>query len=384
MHPNTSQRALNLARAYYFFFFGGIGWLIPYIYLYFEKVGLNGGQIGFLAGLLPLGTLVVGPVWAAIGDRFHVHRWLLPIASFGLCLPALLIPNFTEFTPLTILITLLAVFGAPISALADSATLDLLGENTQGYGRIRLGGTFGFALMNVCAGWLVERTGLNWAFVGYAVCLALAGVVALGLPARRTKLQVDFNAGVRQLLVSRSFLFFLGGSFLIGLAFQAAISFFPLRLQDLGASTFLIGIAGALSSIAEIPTLVFARRIFQRLSPWATTIIAAITYTVRWALVAALTDPVSATLTQATHGLSFGMFLIGGVTYVDERSPAGLSATAQAIFSAIFGGIGAAAGAWLGGWLYQTYGTTLLFMGMSGVTLVALFLLILARRFEEI
>jgi predicted MFS family arabinose efflux permease len=225
---------------------------------------------------------------------------------------------------------------------------------------------------------------LQWAFVGYAVCLALAGVVALGLPARRTKLQIDFNAGVRQLLASRSFLFFLGGSFLIGLAFQASISFFPLRLQDLGASTLLIGLAGALSSVAEVPTLVFARRIFQRLSPWAATMIAALVYTARWALVAVLTDPISATLTQATHGLSFGMFLIGGVAYVDERSPAGLSATAQAVFGAIFGGIGAAAGAWLGGWVYQTYSATVLFAGMSGATLVALFLLILARRFERL
>lgn len=384
MHPTPPQRALNLAHAYYFFFFGGIGWLIPYIYLYFEKVGLNGGQIGFLAGLPPLGTLVVGPVWAAIGDRFHVHRWLLPIASFGLALPALLMPNFAEFMPLTALMGLMAILSAPIIALTDSAILDLLGKNTQGYGLIRLGGTFGFAIMNVAAGWLVERAGLQWAFVGYAVCLALAGVVALGLPARRTKLQIDFNAGVRQLLASRSFLFFLGGSFLIGLAFQASISFFPLRLQDLGASTLLIGLAGALSSVAEVPTLVFARRIFQRLSPWAATMIAALVYTARWALVAVLTDPISATLTQATHGLSFGMFLIGGVAYVDERSPAGLSATAQAVFGAIFGGIGAAAGAWLGGWVYQTYSATVLFAGMSGATLVALFLLILARRFERL
>ncbi|MBL8045550.1 MAG: MFS transporter [Anaerolineales bacterium] len=384
MYPTSHQRALNLARAYYFFYFGGIGWLIPYSYLYFEKAGLNGSQIGFLAGLLPLGTLVVGPVWAAIGDRFHVHRWLLPIASFGLTLPVLVMPSFTSFTPLMVLMLLMAALAAPIGALADSATLDLLGANSQGYGLIRLGGTFGFAIMNVWAGWLVERAGLHWAFVGYAVCLALAGVVALGLPARRAKLQIDFNAGVRQLLVSGSFLFFLGGSFLIGLAFQASISFFPLRLQDLGASTFLIGIAGALSSVAEVPILVFARRIFQRLSPWAATIVAAVVYTVRWALVAVLTDPLSATLTQATHGLSFGMFLIGGVAYVDERSPAGLSATAQAIFGAIFGGIGAAAGAWLGGWLYQTYGATVLFGSMSGATLVALGLLLLARRFERL
>jgi len=384
MPLSTSQRALNLARAYYFFFFGGIGWLIPYVFLYFEQVGLDGSQIGFLAGLWPLGTLLVGPVWAAIGDRFHVHRWLLPIASFGLCLPTLLMPHFSTFTPLMGLMTLMAVLGAPINALADSATLDLLGKNAQGYGRIRLGGTFGFAIMNVAAGWLVERAGLQWAFVGYAVCLALAGTVALGLPARRAKLQVDFNAGVRQLLVSRSFLFFLSGSFLIGLAFQAAISFFPLRLQALGASTTLIGLAGALSSIAEIPTLVFARRIFQRLSPWATTIIAASVYTVRWWLVAQLTDPLSATLTQATHGLSFGMFLIGGVAYVDERSPAGLSATAQAIFSAVFAGIGAAAGAWLGGWMYQTYGATIMFTSLAGATLAALGLLLLARRRERL
>jgi 1-deoxy-D-xylulose-5-phosphate reductoisomerase len=87
---------------------------------------------------------------------------------------------------------------------------------------------------------------------GYALCLAAAGLVAIGLPARRQVLQGGFGRGVRQLVGQAPLWLFMGGALLIGLTFQASISFFPLRLQTLGAGTALVGYAGLRPTLAAI------------------------------------------------------------------------------------------------------------------------------------
>ena len=60
--------------------------------------------------------------------------------------------------------------------------------------------------------------------------------------------------------------------------------------------------------------------------------------------IALVTDPTLAVWTQVLHSVSFSPFLIGGVAYVDEHTPAGLSATAQAVYTAATFGVGAALG----------------------------------------
>lgn len=365
----TRRRALNLARAYYFFFFAAIGCFIPYANLYFEQMGLSRTEIGLLSSLLPLGLIIAGPIWGGLGDRFRLHRVLLPLASFGPIVPVLLMPWTTRFEWLLLLTAAMALTSTPIGALIDSATLELLEDNPRAYGGIRLGGTLGYSVSTLVMGTLTERFGLVWGFAGYALCMALAGVVALGLPSRRARLQTSFNAGLRDLTAQRPLMFFLAGSLLIGMAFQAAVVFYPLRLQALGASTALIGIASALAAVAELPVLVYSNAVLKRLGAWGSVTVGALTYAVRWTLVALASDPLFATLTQLTHTLSFALFLVGGVTYVDERTPPGLSATAQGVFNASMFGIGAALGTASGGWLYDQFGAPVLFLCAAAASL---------------
>lgn len=380
--PRIPPYALALAGAYYFLFFGGIGWLFPYVFLYFQAAGLTGTQIGLLTSLLPLGQLLASPVWAALGDRFRLHRWLLPMASFGVVVPALLMAQVQTFGWLAGLMTWLAVAGAPVSSLIDSATLDLLAEAPQRFGRVRLGGSVGYIVMTLLAGWVIERAGLSWSLIGYALCLAAAGVVAMGLPARRQTLQGGFGRGVRQLLSQAPLWLFLGGALLIGLTFQASNSFFPLHLQTLGAGTALVGYAGALAAASEIPTLLFSSGVLRRLGPWGCAAFGALVFAIRWALVAVMPDPLSTTLTQALHGLSFGMFLVGSIAYVDRRAPAGLNATAQALLGAMYAGIGAALGAAASGWVYDQAGGEALFWAMAATAALGFGLIGLARARE--
>lgn len=58
----------------------------------------------------------------------------------------------------------LNIFSAPVSSLVNSATMYMLGNEKDLYGRIRLGGTIGFGIAASIVGVLVKNHGLKMAF----------------------------------------------------------------------------------------------------------------------------------------------------------------------------------------------------------------------------
>jgi PPP family 3-phenylpropionic acid transporter len=373
-------KALWLARAYYFFYFGAVGAYFPYINLYFEGRGLNGAAIGVLAAISPIVLIVAGPLWGGLGDRFRAHRALLPIATFGPIAPILLISRFNQFEILIALVASSALFAMAIGPLIDSAVVELVRGTRYSYGSIRVWGSIGFILNVTTVGALARSASLSLIFAVYALNMLLGGLVAIGLPPRRQTLKTSFSASLQQLLAQRAFGLFLCGSFLIGAASYAAFSFFPLQLQRLGASTALIGFASALAAVTETPTLFFANAVLRRLSAWGSLVMAAGVYAVRWTLVALAAGPAYATATQLLHGISFASFLIGGVAYVEEHTPPGLGATAQAVFTATMFGLGAALGALAGGRLFDALAGTGFFLAVALTTLGGLAFIIAAGR----
>jgi PPP family 3-phenylpropionic acid transporter len=93
--------------------------------------------------------------------------------------------------------------------------------------------------------------------------------------------------------------------------------------------------------------------------------------------------PVWALGVQVLRGISYAAFIVGGVTYINERTPEGLSTTAQAIFNTVVFGLGAIVGALLGGYLFDTVGMVTLFRVLTLLALVGLLVFWLVDRSEN-
>jgi PPP family 3-phenylpropionic acid transporter len=372
-----------LASAYYYFFFGAVGAYFPFVGLFYQELGLSGLQIGLLAGIGPLCNLTAGTLWSSLADRFRLHRPLLVALSFAPLLPALFTPLVREFGALAALALAANFFAAGLGPLIDSAALELVEGTTQSYGDIRLWGTLGYISHVLLVGWAVQSLGLAWLFYSYAVSLGLAGVAALGLPARQRILRTTYSAGLRRLLAQPSFSLFLAGSLVSGAAVYGSFSFYSIHLQMLGGAATLVGYANALSALSELPVLRYSQKLLRWIGAWGSMMLGGLTYAVRWALVGIAGQPLAVLLTQAMHGLSFGAFLVGSVAYADERAPAGLNATAQALLTAASFGLGAALGAGAGGWAFDALGATGFFLTAAATNLVGLLFLIAARRSES-
>ncbi len=371
--------ALWAARAYYFFFFSAIGAYYPYIGLYYKQAGLSGQLIGTLTALTPLAVILASPLWGALGDRFRIHRTLLPLVTWGALVPTLVMAYTQAFPQLAVLVTLASLFSAPISPLIDSAVLDLVEGTPRSYGSIRVWGTPGYILTTWIMSGVLKQTGLVGLFYAYAGCMLLAGVAALWLPARRHHQAArNFSHGLGQLLRQPALLLFLVSVFLAGTAFAAYNAFFSISLQDMGASLALISLANVTASLSELPVLSLAAHLLRRLGVRGTLILSYAAYTLRWAILALARTPLVVLVPQLGHGLSWGAMTVGGVAYVKAHSPAGLEATGQSLFNASAYGLGATVGALTSGWVYDQFGAARLFTVMSACCAAGLVIFLMA------
>lgn len=376
----NARRDAWLIGAYYFFFYGAAGCLIPYLPLHYRNIGLSGEQIGLLMAIGPVVLLLSGVSWGALGDRFNLHRWLLPIASAGVILPAFLLSRAQSLTPLILGTLLLAFFANAIGPLMDSAALEIAGRAGLSFGRLRLGGSIGFTLFSVVMGWLLTRVPLTWLFFGYGAGMAVATFIALLLPARRSRWQQSTSRGLRALFDRPALALFLAAAFLLGIAINGVQFFFPLYMTALGGDANLLGLAGAVAALSEIPVMYNASRILKRIGGlWAGVRIGLVLYVVRWLAFAFAADPLTAIALQVLHGPSFGLFIISGVGYVESQAPEGLSATAQSLFIAALWGVGASVGSFGGGIIFEQVGGAALFQAAALVTLLSLISLLASR-----
>ena len=228
--------------SFYFLFFAAIASYAPYLVLYFKSIGLTGTQIGLLTGITPLITMVSVPFWTGVADRTNRHRLIMSFSILMGVVGLILFPFLETFVLVFGLAILFNVFFAPVAALADSATMFMLGPQKDLFGRVRLGGTIGFGIMATIAGMLVENNGIKAAFWSAAIIFFLVFLISQkfvhGQQTRDKSANRDRLSG---LLKNPYWVLFLVIAFTGGMAFSALNTYFFPFMQELGASEFFDG-----------------------------------------------------------------------------------------------------------------------------------------------
>ena len=354
------QRRLIAPKLFYFCWFAAMGFYIPYVGLYYRQAGLDLAQIGLLVALPGLLQIVATPLWGLIADGLQIHRILLPLAVAGTLPPVLLTGHTGAFELLLGLVACLAVFTAPVTPLADSATLALLGDQRSRYGAQRVWGAVGWGLSTLVAGALVERMGLTIAFPSYALIAALAVVVALLLP-RASLPRVDLRSAALAMAHDIRWARFLGSVFLVGCCNSAINGFLTLYLQDLGAGGEQIGLAIAIASVSELPVMALAPLVLRRWSARPLLICAALIYALRAGIYVVAPNLGWALTAQMLHGPGFAALWTGGVDEAQRLAPKGMEVTAQSLFGTLFFGVATAIASAIAGWIYRDLGSGALF-----------------------
>jgi PPP family 3-phenylpropionic acid transporter len=348
-----------------------VGPLWQFIVLYYQEQGFTGMQIGLLVGLTPLIMSFSAPLAAGLADATGRHRLVM---GLGLLLGAAAIssvPLTHSFVTTALLVFMLVVCMAPTQVLGTSAAMHMLGDEKASYGRIRLGGTIGYAVSAITAGALVERLGLAPALWGGGAMLLLTLLVSQKLAYQRSEQGAPWRSGVRTLLRDVRWILFLGAAFAGGVVWIVVSGYMLPYMSALGAPQSVMGLAVTLGVVAEIPVFFYGDRLLRGFGAYGLLMLALVVSGARLLALGAANSVPLVLVLQFFGGLTFPAMWLAGTLYAEEHAPPGLSATAQGLFGAMINGFGAAAGGFAGGLLLERLGARGMFLAL-GVAALAL------------
>jgi len=368
----TGQRYSGLFFASYFFYYAGYCVFSSFIVLFLTNRGYSAVFCGVITSLTLLANLLMEPVGGYITDTYLHTRGYLTIcigAITGLCLlctafagcPAVCVPA----------LILTAGLAYPFGQLMDAwvnCSREL--DPTLVYSRIRAGGSIGFALTSIAAGYYFECFGWDGYFLVQAALFLIMLPFLLRLPRielknRRQKQRADrWLSPADSLLVTirdPRYRMCLLICTVYWFSHRPVGSYLSLIVQDRagGANTFgnVCGI-GAVVEFFSLMLLGWLQR-RKKLTLWACVSGALITDILR-PLFLLLPGIPPLYIGQIVQSVSFACFLSSSVEWFTQTADPRIRSFSISMGLTVSSALGTVLANLLGGWLCDRWGTTLL------------------------
>ncbi len=356
------SRDLGLGRIYYFLWIGAVGFSNPFINLFYRQQSLNGAEIGLLITLGSLAGLVAAPMWGRLSDS---GISLLRLLQIGLVVTGAILvvrSQLAAFQWLALAVVVQGLAGAGIAPLSDALALRVTEARRAGYGSIRVWGSAGWAVAVPMSGWFIERTSLVAAFVGNAVGFVLAALLLVSVraaPPQKVPSHIERGGllhAARSLLHSPTLLGLAGAIIVRGIMNDGQQQFGNIYLEQLGATTAVIGIASMLGAVVELPGMFVADRLVNYLGAARLLWLSFVVSGAKFALILAFPAVWSVLVTRALDGIAVSLYVVGLVRYISANTPLSQLATMLALFSVTLIALVQMLGAPLGGVLFDLFG----------------------------
>ncbi len=346
---------------------------LSFISVYFKSVGATTSQLSVLMAAIPMVSIFAQPLWGALGDRMGSKRLLLCLLSLGAMGVMLLFALSHSFYYLLIIVTLFSALFTAIQPLGDSIALEALMEGRRPFGPLRLLGCLTFSVASLFVGRFLEGR-MQWVVYLTSLFLALVAASTWVLPktpghSRDQREKQSFwsllkDDELRNLLIFVTLLQATMGYF---------YSFFAVHFTSLpGGTSELLGWCYLISSLAEVPFLLFADRLFDRFGAGKLLCGSACVLAARW-LVLGLTDNWHVVMaSQVLHGGGFIVLTVSMSKYISLRVPEALRSRGQMLLAVVGFGIARVVGSLGGGLLANAVGMQQGFFVPCGVALAAL------------
>jgi PPP family 3-phenylpropionic acid transporter len=333
-----------------------------FIPIYLHSANFNSSQIGVLLSLGPLVAMLGQPVWGALGDRARTKNQVLRVLLIGSGAAIMLYPLSGNFVYVLAAICLFTFFQTSIFALSDAITLEELDRHRSwSFGWVRLGGTVGFAVMSLAFGF-VAGAHIGSMFAVYAATMVAALLLLQRFPRVAGQAAVVRGKRFVELLRNRKLMLYLGMNFLVQITLGYYYSFFPIYFKEQGGDSALLGWSMVISSLSELPFLLWSGWIFKRVSIPLLLLIAAFAAALRWLLFAVIAQPVWMLPVQVLHGAIFIVLTVTLATYINREVPAEWKASGQTLNGLLNLGAARIIGSFVGGIASAAFGMRQVFL----------------------
>lgn len=381
LHRLRSAEPVTRGARYYGVFWGVMAFYHPFLNVYFAQLGFSGTQIGLLAMVLPLVTLVVAPLVARWADlrRMRVRVLGSSVLAVAPVLLTLLIPR--SFVGMLLPMLLHAVARAPIEPMADAIVARMARVYRVDYGAMRLWGSLVWAPSVMVAGWLWQLWPPAALFCITAVLLLPASLTAFSLSEPPAPLSPAQHRGsIREIGWNTAVIGLALASMLIGIGVGMNANFVGVHLDRIGGTAW-VGAYFAVTALSELPTLRWGSRLAERWGAIRMLLLAYAVCSVGYLGYAAADRPSSLVAWSVLYGVGYGLNVVLTVQLIDRLAPGAWSATLQSLVMGVsVFGVARLVAAPLGGMIYDGWGADRLFLAAAASCLAALVALLLSRK----
>jgi PPP family 3-phenylpropionic acid transporter len=354
----------------YFIYFAILGVFLPYFNLYCHHLGFSGIQIGALSSMRSILLVISAVLWSGIADRYQIRKSIFVACSCVGTIVWTLLFFHDDFLMILIITGIYSIFNAPIISFLEAMTIEVLGKEKSSYGIIRAWGSIAFIAMVLFMGYLIDSLSIRIILMA----IFIGSILQAGFSLRIPNVRRDRTDGFQLkpgLFFRKRVVVFLLCAFLMLMSHGTYYGFFSIHLEKLGYDSSFIGMAWALASIAEIVVMVRSRWVFIRMSYENVLILSFGVATIRWLLSGVASAPYWILLLQITHCVTYGLFHMASILYMDALSPDDAKTFGQAVNNATTYGLGLMAGFFVSGLLYEHTSAVTMFFVSGMLSLVA-------------
>lgn len=368
MFSKKLNQDLVFARAYYFAFMGGWGFVLPFINLFYVSLGLSGAQIGTIGSVSSIVGLIVSPILVSEIKKRPQARGILQASLMLGAIFYFLLGQQTAFLAIVILVFFQALVGAGIMPASDAMAVHVSEEAGTGYGSVRVWASVGWILVVPISGWLIERFGFEAGFLGVSLMWLAAALVTLLIqpryfvsPRLAGQPASNLRTALQHMVRDRTLLGYAIAVVCMGFLNNGVLQFENVYLDELGASKLLISIAGILSAIVELPFMIYADRYVRRVGAHRVMLFAIVILLVQRAAVLLFPSIVTIMIVRFIGGVSFSFMTIASVFLISSRTDPGETGTVLALYTVTLAGLVSMLAAPISGTLFDTIGARWLY-----------------------
>ncbi|WP_426358052.1 MFS transporter [Pseudocolwellia sp. HL-MZ19] len=361
----------------YFWYFGLLGLIIPFLPLYLDGKNFSSEEIGEMLAIIAA-TKIIGPtLWAALADKTGQQLGIIRLGAFLACALFTFLFWLNDYWPIVFCLASFSLFWNAILPQIEVMTLNSIRKSPKIYARIRLWGSIGFIFFAVITGELIEKFSSEvFTYVGFVILFGLFISTLLVKQSKIKKSQITKTSSIRDKLFNINFAVFFIAGLLLQLSLGTYYSFFGLYLRDLGYPTIAVGLLISLGVVAEITIFIYAGKIFKYFSIKSILIFSLIITSFRWFLMGHYGDIMIVMIfSQLIHAASFGLYHSASIQFLQQHFDPSQQNRGQAIYIGGVYGVGGGIGAYYAGtlWLEGSGATNAFDIAMLAAFIGAIF-----------
>ncbi|RKX96607.1 MAG: hypothetical protein DRZ90_08625 [Spirochaetes bacterium] len=364
--------------------FGAVAVIYPFIPIYFSFRGYAPSRIGLLLAAIEVSGVLAPFIVSRIADHSGKFRTVIAGSIIFSALSLFILNHLSAFPAMLAGALALGFFMKPVVSLTDALTGRSLADSSKNYGRVRVWGTVSFIIVSLALQLtgLFESGGYQRIFIAMMIAMAfqlLSVPIVPSAPAHKTSVIDGLNESSNRL--PRGFISFLLVCFIGNIGYAVYQSFGGLYFAEIAGVSRVSGLF-ALAAFSEIPAMIFGGRIIRKIGHRPMLSIALLAGILRLTVLSLFPSIIPIALSQLTHSLTYGFFLLTGVDWVNRFVPERKRAMGMGLFMSVSFSGSLLVGSSLGGFLLEFGGFSMLFGSAVIFPFAALLWLWTDRRFK--